>query len=100
MSKEKEPSFEIIELEDELDERLLEQFADGIEKEINHVLSKNTNKDGRKELVNVLLSLVAGLSLDMEVSYEEFLDLASLFYEESKKAEDEIFEGSDKYRLN
>lgn len=100
MSEENESDFEIIELEDELDEELLEQFADGIEREVNHVFSKNLEKDGRRELVNVLMSLAAGLSLDMEVPHEEFLELASLFYEESEKAEDEPFEGHDKYRLN
>ena len=91
--------FEIIELEDELDEKLIEEFAEGIEQEINEVFKRNLDKDGRQELVNVLMSLAASLSLDMEVSSEEFLELASLFYEESERAEEELNE-YDKYRLN
>jgi hypothetical protein len=94
------PEIEVeIELEEDiLDDELMKQFADTIEKSIVWVFSKNVTKDGRRELVNILMSLAASISTDIDISDDEFLNLACYYHEEASEHDDS--EEIDKSKLN
>ncbi|MDP2685237.1 MAG: hypothetical protein Q8P20_09470 [bacterium] len=87
MSKQKKNSI-IIETEEdtetemELDEEIVYQFGDEIQRAIDTVSNKNLTKDVRLELVNVLLSVSAQVALDIEISGPDFLDMAEFFYDD------------------
>jgi hypothetical protein len=91
--KKKEPEVvievEILEEEIELDEEVINQFGKELQSSIEFVVNDNITKDTRIELVNVLLSIAAQVSIDVGIGDGEFLGMADYFYEEGQKIADE-----------
>lgn len=80
---------EITEEEIELDEDVLHQLGEEVQAAIKIVVNDNITKDVRIELVNVLLSISAQVSIDVGIAEDEFLGMADYFYEEGQKIADE-----------
>jgi hypothetical protein len=68
----------------ELDKELVEKFASKIEKVVNQIL-ENVNKNPFPELLTVLLSMGAQLSIELETDKKGFIEFASEIYDEAKK---------------
>lgn len=73
-----------IEFEEEitLDNDLMLKFSQEIERVVNDVLDDEPDKDGRIELLTILFSLAAQLSIEMEVEQMSYMDMASAFFNE------------------
>ncbi len=71
---------------EDFDDELVAQFSDAIENTINNIFDDNISKDGRLELITVLLSIASQLAIDIELSSDYYADIACDFYEEAAKA--------------
>jgi hypothetical protein len=72
----------IEEVEVELDMEIIEEFADKIEAAISDVLDDD-EKDGRIELLTVLLSLSSQIAFDLGVERSSYQEMALDFYDQS-----------------
>lgn len=73
----------------QLDDELMQQFGSKIEKAINSVIKKNSDKDPRIELLTILMSFAAQVSQDLGIEEEAFSDLANTMYQEVSESDDE-----------
>lgn len=72
----------------QLDDELMQQFGSKIEKAINSVIKKNSDKDPRIELLTILMSFAAQVSQDLGIEEEAFSDLANTMYQEVSESDD------------
>ena len=87
MSQNKDEDDDLLEIEvelDELDADLMSEITDSLEIEIQRIFNNNITKDGRKELMYVLLSLSATLMVDTGGTLDDLLDLVAYFYDEAE----------------
>ena len=73
----------------ELDEDVLQQFGTEIQTAIEIVVHDNMERDVRIELVNILMSIAAQVSVDVGINDNEFMGMADFFYGEGQKIADE-----------
>lgn len=81
----------LIELEKsiDLDEDLIDKLSNHMEDAINCVLNDEPDKDGRIELLTIVLSLASQLSVELDVEYSGFIDMAASFYNEARQEDGE-----------
>lgn len=89
-NKKDEPVLVIIDVdvdeeELQLDDEIVKQFGEELQSAIELVVGNNIALDTRIELVNVLMSIAAQVSIDVGISDDEFLGMADFFYEEGQK---------------
>ena len=68
----------------ELDNSLIAELSYNIEQAMNKVLD-NSNKDGRLELLTILYSLSAQLSINLGVDKDNYIEVLDSFYEQSQE---------------
>jgi hypothetical protein len=73
----------------ELDEDVLQQFGTEIQTAIEIVVHDNMDRDVRIELVNILMSIAAQVSVDVGINENEFMGMADFFYGEGQKIVEE-----------
>lgn len=80
-----------------LDPELLESLSGSIEDAVNDVLTNEPHKDGRIEVLTIVMSLAAQLSVELGVEEDSFVSLATTFRDQ---AEQELVEDIDISLLN
>lgn len=82
--------------EQELDDKLIQQFASSLETAINKVLAKNLEKDPRLELLTTLMSFASQVAQDLGMDEESFTNLAKDFYQTEEPEEEKKVKPSKK----
>lgn len=75
------------EVEKDLDEKIMDDFASKLEFAINMVLQDHADMDCRLELLSTLLSFASQVGKDVGIEETNFKELAEQFYKEQEETE-------------
>lgn len=80
----------------DFDPKVLEEFSNKIEEDINIMLDQTPEQDIRGELITVLISVAAQISQEIGMPLEDFVDMSAQFFQDAEETTgEEVVEESN-----